>query len=205
VAANPSVRTFVIVCSLLVAVIAAVAGYAGQLHWQNAFLRAELARALSKAQAAPRQAEPEAPAPKVAAGPRTVTPEQKQAMLVELNNELGSDKSVWFTRAANDREASAYQRAIQAVFEEAGWTVRASVEAPFRLRPGIFFLMAEDEPPPYVEKALAAFNSAEIEVSAGRGYRAFHERKKASDPDWRGFDMAPEQTYTVAVGRKPAE
>jgi hypothetical protein len=199
-ATTPSQRVLVSVCVLLVAVTAGVAMYAGRLHWQNGFLQAELARAREKARAAPE------PATRETRGEwRTLTQEERQAMLVELDNEVGSVRDVWFVRAANDGEAAAYQRAFQDLFEEAGWTVRASVEATFRLRPGIFFLMADSEPPSYVEHARAAFEAASVEISAGRGYRAFHEEKRASDPNWRGIDMAPDQAYTIAVGRKPPE
>jgi hypothetical protein len=81
--------------------------------------------------------------------------------------------------------------------------VQRNEPANFNLRPGIFFLMADEEPPSYVLTALGAFEAADITVSAGRGYRAFNEQKKQENPNWRGFEMAPDQTFIVAVGPAP--
>jgi hypothetical protein len=190
---------------VLVLSTAAAATYAGRLRWQNAFLRAELSR--TREQSSTRSSMPvpaPAPAP-VLSAERNLGPEQRAAMLEKLNGEAGTQKDVWFTFAANDRETAAYQRALQGAFEEAGWRVRSSVPAGFALRPGIFFMMADSSPPPYVSSALAAFQAAGIEVSSGRDYRAFNERKKREDPSWRGFEMDSDQHYIVAVGPAPKD
>jgi hypothetical protein len=62
--------------------------------------------------------------------------------------------------------------------------------------------MADESPPSYVLTALDAFTAAGLEVSAGRDYRSFYASKKAENPNWRGFEMVPEQAYIVAVGRQ---
>ncbi len=185
---------------LLLAVCVALGVYAGRLSWKNAFLQAENARLQTKladlqAQAGAIQEEP---------ARRELAEWQREAMLSRLRQETGT-KDVWFIRASGDPEAAAYQRALQSVFEEAGWHVRSSRSAGFPLRAGIFFLMADESPPTYVETVLAAFDDAGISVTSGRGYRAFYEEKKRENPNWRGFDLAPDQDYVIAIGPQPAE
>jgi hypothetical protein len=124
-------------------------------------------------------------------------------MVDKLKEETGPDKNVWFQWAPNDREAATYARALQSAFEEAGWNVRKSSPVTFSMKPGIFFLMADAAPPPYVSTALAAFQAAYIQLSSGRDYRAFNERKKKEDLSWRGFEMDADQAYVVAVGPMP--
>jgi hypothetical protein len=177
--------------------------YIGRLRWRNAFVRADLENA--QRQLAARSSAPppaSAPAP-VRSANRNLSAEQRAAMLEKLTAEAGAQKDVWFTSAANDAEAIAYQRALQGVFEEAGWRVRRSAPAEFALRPGIFFMMADVAPPTYVSTALSAFQAAQIELSSGRDYRAFNERKKLEDPTWRGFEMDSDQHYIIAVGPAP--
>jgi hypothetical protein len=192
---------------LLVGLLATLAGagwYFSQLRSENAELRGRLAAIEERAQP---QAAPAAPRRQRAA-PRDVPPGaaravsevERGAMLDALRAEAGS---VWFVSNPGDAEAQTYQRAIQDIFEQAGWQVRSSAPATFGLRPGIFFLMADDDPPSYVLTALGAFEAADIEVSAGRGYRQFNEDKKKENPNWRGFDMTEDQTFIVAVGPAP--
>ncbi len=184
---------------LLVALVATVV-YAGRLHWQTRFLRAENVRLQSKLE----RFEERAPAAAVRSE-RVLSDGERQAMLDELSRASAATKEVWFVRTAGDRETAAYQRALQSVFEEADWTVRASTTATFPLRPGIFFFMADEMPPAYVETALAAFGAAGIDVASGRGYRAFYEEKTRENPNWRGFKLAEDQAYIIAIGPKPAD
>ena len=72
-------------------------------------------------------------------------------------------------------------------------------------KPGIYFFIAEDEPPLYVIGALEALQQGGLSVTIGSGYRGFYEEKKADDPNFRGFPMTPEQTYLVVIGPKPRE
>lgn len=188
---------FPVVAALLVVLVAG-GFYVIQLRSENAALRTELATA--RQQPATERAESE-----VAAGTEgpALTTKQRNAMLSELRNETSPVRDVWFAYSPNDAESLAFQRNIQEVFEEAGWTVRRSAPAGFTVRPGIYFLMADESPPPHVLTALAAFNATGLEVSAGRDYRSFYASKKAENPNWRGFEMAPDQAYIVAVGRSP--
>ena len=83
--------------------------------------------------------------------------------------------------------------------------MRANVPVTFPVKSGIFLFMADEEPPPYVLRVSAAFEAAGIPTTGGRAYRTFYDQKKQEDPAWRGFDMAPEQTYVVVIGRRPDE
>ena len=137
---------------------------------------------------------------------RTLSPEQRRGMLATLQSvESGSERLVWFATTPNNPEAAAFQHALQQVFEEAGWQVRANVPVTFAIKPGVFFFMADENPPPYVLRAREAFDAAAITVTGGSGYRAFYNQKKEENPAWQGFEMAPEQTYVVVIGRQPEE
>jgi hypothetical protein len=202
---------FPVVVSLLVVLVGG-AFYIMQLRADNAVLRAELAMARQQPASRPAPAEPpsaeaapmqDAAQPAPPQGGRVLTAEERNAMIGELRTETGPIRDVWFAYSPNDAESLAFQRSIQDVFEEAGWTVRHSAPSSFTLRPGIFFLMADESPPPHVLTALAAFNAAGLDVSAGRDYRTFYASKKAENPNWRGFEMVPDQAYIVAVGAKP--
>ena len=208
---NAGLPLFPIAVALLVALVAG-AFYIVQLRADNAVLRAELALARQQPTPAPDREAPQAPvaAPTAAsgqarppAGGRVLTSEQRNALIGELQNETGPVRDVWFAHSPNDAESLSFQRNIQSAFEEAGWTVRHSAPAGFTLRPGIYFLMADESPPPHVLTALAAFDAADLEVSAGRDYRSFYATKKAENPNWRGFEMVPDQAYIVAVGAQP--
>ena len=193
---------------VLLAALAAAGMYISQLRTENLALHGRLAalekKAVPPAESAPAAARPAAPAaaPRAAepAKARLLTEDQRKMMSASLSAETGS---IWFVSNRGDEESVAYQRAIQDVFEQAGWQVKGNEPSTFNLRPGIFFLMADEDPPSYVLTALGAFEAADITVSAGRGYRAFNEEKKKENPNWRGFEMPAEQTYVVAIGPAP--
>jgi hypothetical protein len=192
---------------VLLAALAAAGMYISQLRTENLALRGQLAatekKAAPLAKSAPAgapAARPPAPRAAEPAQPRLLTEEQRRMMSASLSAEKGD---VWFVSNRGDEESVAYQRAIQDVFEQNGWQVKSSEPSTFNLRPGIFFLMADEDPPSYVLTALGAFEAADITVSAGRGYRAFNEQKKKENPNWRGFEMPGEQTYVIAIGPAP--
>ena len=195
---NRGLPLVAVIVGLLV-VLAAGSFYTLQLRADNTALRAEIALSREPA-AATSAAKNESAAPLAA---RALTGTQRDAFIAELRKESGPQRAVWFAYSPNDAESLAYQRSIQSAFEEAGWTVQRSAPSTFPLRPGIYFLMADESPPPHVLTALDAFAAAGLEVSAGRDYRSFHAQKKLENPDWRGFDMEADQPYIVAVGRKP--
>ncbi len=138
-------------------------------------------------------------------GGRTLTPEQRRAMLEKLDSRGGATHYVWFATVPNNPEASNFQKQIQGVFEEAGWKVHSNRPVTFGLKPGIFFFMAEEEPPDYVQSISSAFEAAGIQATSGRGYRQFYLDKKKENPDWKGFELNDGQDFIVVIGRKPEE
>ncbi len=206
----------IVAAAALMAGVAGASWYIATMRAENEALKWELSQRPPDTAPAPQAAQAPAPAPAAApraqapaaapanAPPRVLTADQRTAMLERLKTETGFDRFVWFTNAPNNPESANFQKAIQGVFEEAGWEVRSSAPASFSLRAGIYFLMAEEEPPQYVTTALSALEAANLTVTAGRGYREFHASRKAADPNWRGFDFANDQTYIIAVGSQPA-
>jgi hypothetical protein len=142
--------------------------------------------------------------PAVTAG-RTLTAEQRKAMLEKLDSRGGATHTVWFATTPNNPEAAAFQKQIQSVFEEAGWKVGGNAPVPFSLKAGVFFFMAEEEPPEYVQGIAEALEAAGIQSTAGRGYRQFYQDKKKENPNFHGFELKPDQDFILVIGRKPEE
>jgi hypothetical protein len=142
------------------------------------------------------------PPPPQVDGGRVVTPEQKAAMLEKLGGGQMSSRPVWFATTMQDPESVAYQRALQSVFEEAGWQVVGVSPIRFASKPGIFLFSADEEPPDYVQTAVDALEAAQLTPMVGRGYREFYKEKKKENPDWNGFELTDEQSYVIVVGRK---
>ncbi len=137
-------------------------------------------------------------------GARMLTPEQREAMIERLGGRgSSSTHPVWFATTPNNPEAAAFQRALQGVFEEAGWQVRGNLPLRFPMKAGVFVFAADEEPPEYVTMAHEALEAGGITVTAGRGYREFTRQKKAENPNWTGLELGPDDTYVIAVGRKP--
>jgi len=136
---------------------------------------------------------------------RVLSPEQRKAMLEKLDSRGGAAHSVWFATVPNNPEAGNFQKQIQQVFEEAGWKVQGNRGVTFSLKPGIFFFMADEDPPEYVQSIADAFEAAGIQATSGRGYRQFYEDKKKENPNWNGFQLTPDQDFILVIGRKPEE
>jgi hypothetical protein len=142
------------------------------------------------------------PPPPQVEGGRVITAEQKAAMLEKLGGTEMSSRPVWFATTMQDPESVAYQRALQSVFEEAGWQIIGVSPIRFASKPGIFLFSADEEPPDYVQTAVDALEAAQLAPMVGRGYREFYKEKKTENPDWNGFELSPEQSYVIVVGRK---
>jgi hypothetical protein len=127
--------------------------------------------------------------------------EQRDAMRSKLSAEPGN--KVWFVRQPNDPEAESFQRELEAVFQESGWEIAGSSETSFRMKAGLFMYMADEEPPAHVSTALNGLRAAGLDPFAGTGYRAYYEKKKAEDPNFRGNELAPEQDFVIAIGPNP--
>jgi hypothetical protein len=80
---------------------------------------------------------------------------------------------------------------------------RGQLRASYRIKAGLYLYMADDEPAAHVATALTGLQATGLELSAGRGYRAFYVTKKLEDPSFRGFELAPEQDFVIVVGPNP--
>jgi hypothetical protein len=191
-------RVAVRIAGLVLAI--AVVWYITHLNAEIARMRAASSPAMSAAPgerpAAP-AAPPPAPGAPVAA--RAITAEQHQAMVEKLGATPGSP--VWFATVPNNPEAASYQKALQKVFEDAGWQVKANSTVKFPMKAGVFIFAADEEPPPYLSSVNDAFEAAGITVTSGRGYREFVRQKKEEKPDWVGLELGPDDVYVIAVGR----
>ncbi len=145
-------------------------------------------------------AAPAAPAAAAGGAGRSLTPAQRTALFDTLRG-APPGHAAWIAFDGRDDGARAFAGELAAAFAEAGWVVRANHEAPFALRPGVFVLAADEEPAPQVGIVTAALAAAGVRVSEASGYRAFAAERRAADPSWRGFELAPEQAFVIAVGR----
>jgi hypothetical protein len=152
----------------------------------------------------PAAAPPRRPASQAtSSAPRTLTAEQRQAMIDVLKGEPGPVRKVWFQVEASRAEPAAYAKTLEQAFRDAGWEVDVSDSGGLSFKPGVAVLVAEEEWPPYASTAYDALQKAGIDVKAARGYRAYYEEQKREKPDWRGAKITPDQTYVVIVGPNP--
>ncbi len=182
-----------------------------RLLLENFQLKVEVASLKSKQEVlakAPPAAAPAAAAPAAATAPAaagTVLESARQMMSDALLGEEGAEKKLWIRVDPRDREASSFANEIAAVFRDHGWEVNVLDTEGMRYKPGLMFLVgAEEEPPSYVTTAQRAIEAIGQPMTSGRGYLAYYESKKREDPQWRGTEFLPEQTYVLLVGRKPA-
>jgi hypothetical protein len=209
-AAGPlTLNTSVVTSRLLIRVAGLV--LAVGVVWYITHLNAELSRMRAAAPTAPIAAPAAHPAPAAdaasATAPRSLTPEQRQAMLARLTTSVDGSSStghpVWFATIPNNPEAAAFQKTLQAVFEEAGWKVQGNAPIRFPMKAGIFVFAADEDPPDYLSQVNDAFEAAGLTITSGRGYRDFARQKKEENPSWVGLELGPDDTYVIAVGRRP--
>ncbi|HXC50091.1 MAG TPA: hypothetical protein VN634_04350 [Candidatus Limnocylindrales bacterium] len=175
-----------------------------ELKVEQANLRSQQASLSAKA-AAPRPAAARAAAAPANASGRTVDETARQMMIDALAEATGDEKKAWIRVDPRDREASSFANQIAAVFRDQGWDTKVLDNEGLRFKPGLlFFVGDETEPPSYVTAAQKAIEAIGEEVTSGRGYRSYYENKKKESPDWQGSSFAPEQTFVLIVGRKPA-
>jgi tetratricopeptide (TPR) repeat protein len=132
-------------------------------------------------------------------GSGALNDEQRSAFLSTLARS-GPGHPVWFATSVQDADSVALQSELQRLFRSAGWNVRANAAVSFRLKPGVFFFAADANPPQYAVDARAALEAAGLDVAGGTGYRSYYQEQKQTNPSWRGFDMADDQTFVVVVG-----
>ncbi|MBI3781942.1 MAG: hypothetical protein HY270_00925 [Deltaproteobacteria bacterium] len=185
--------------------------YIAHLHGQIADLQNQLAQGQkAPARAGASAAAPAAPARQgVATGesvvPRTISESARHAMVAKLSGDGSNAGSpVWFATIPNNPEVAALQKTLQSIFEEAGWQVKGTQAVGFPMKAGIYLFSADENPPSYIDTLQEAFDAAGMPItSAGRGYRDFYKQKKAENPNWIGFELAEDQGYVLAIGRKP--
>ena len=184
--------------------------FIGQQRAEIADLKRQLAQAQTTLAPAPVPA-PAAAAPPPArevpavGPPRTITDDQR-ATIVGLLSSGGwnAGSPVWFSTTPNNAEATAFQQMLQSVFEEAGWVVKGSTTTAFPVKGGVFVFAADANPPQYVNAITEALEAGGVTItSTGIGYRDYYNERKAADPNWRGFEMAADQTAVIAIGRAP--
>jgi 4-amino-4-deoxy-L-arabinose transferase-like glycosyltransferase len=107
----------------------------------------------------------------------------------------------WIVFDSRDAAARALAGQLGAGFAAAGWPVHGPHEARFPLRSGLFVLAADDEPSPAAAAATAALDAAQLPATVASGYRAYAADRRRVDPNWTGFEFAPEQEFVIAVGR----
>jgi uncharacterized membrane protein len=178
--------------------VAAVAGAA--IYVVN--LRSELATLRQGTADDKRAAAPAAPQG-TSSLPRTLTDEQKQAMVEVLRSENGAIRKVWFQVELNRSEPVAYQKALEQAFRDAGWEVQTSGVTGMTLKPGVYLLVAEEDWPSYASTAYEALQKAGIDVKAASGYRSYYDQQKAEKPGWQGPKLGPDQSYVVLIGANP--
>jgi hypothetical protein len=180
------------------------------LKLENYELQVELSK--SRSQQASMQAQAAAPRPPAApvavaaaaATPRTLDETSRQLMIDALAEASDGDKKAWFRVDPRDREASAFANQISALFRDQGWDVKLLDNEGMRYKPGLLFLVGdEEEPPSYVTAAQKAIEAMGQEVTSGRGYRSYYEAKKKDTPDWQGTSFQPDQTFVLLIGRRP--
>ncbi len=151
--------------------------------------------------AAPSQAGGEAGG--MSSAPRVITPEQRDAMLAALREDNPSTRKIWFAVLPNNPESTALKNSLEAVFKEAGWESKTQTVSGMRLKPGLFVMSAEEEPPDYIDTVVKALEASGLPLTKGSGYRAYYEEKTRTDPKWVGIALAPDQDYVVVVGPNP--
>jgi len=144
-------------------------------------------------------------APTATGGPaRSLTDDQRQAMLDVLKADPGPERKIWFQVEQNRPEALAYQQTLEKVFKDAGWDVQTAGSGGMVFKPGVYLLVGDDEWPSYASTAYDALQKAGIDVKAARGYRAYYEEQKKEKPGWQGPKLAADQSYVVLIGPSPA-
>jgi hypothetical protein len=181
----------VVLALVIVAAVVGVVLYVQRLHSE-----------LTKLRSAPAE-EKRAAAPPAVQVPRTLSDEQRQAMLEVLRSENGATRKVWFQVEQGRSEPVAYQKALEQVFRDAGWEVQTSGVFGMTLKPGVYLLVGEEEWPSYASTAYEALQKAGIDVKAASGYRSYYEQQKAEKPGWTGPKLDADQTYVVLIGANP--
>lgn len=208
--ANGKFRSVPVMIVLAVAAAAACV-WALSLRSENERLRTAAALPRTPAAAPEGNATPLTPAPtptppaptppdtpSAAPGPNRLTDDDRAAMRTKLPATATSESRVWFS-VSSDPEAQALAADVEQVFQQAGWNV-VSRPSLFPVQTGIFFFTADESPTSSVEDALQALQVVGFAPTVGLGYRAFYEERRLADPNWRGVELAPDQSFVIVIG-----
>jgi tetratricopeptide (TPR) repeat protein len=129
--------------------------------------------------------------------------ESRATLVARLRPDAGSP--YWLAVYEQDPAARALADELSQALDEAGWHKQGRSGTPFRPKPGLFVLGADESPPQYVESLSKALEAAKMPATIGRDYRAYYAERVRAQPDYQGFPLQAGQTYVLVVGpRAPA-
>jgi hypothetical protein len=138
-----------------------------------------------------------------AASPRVPDAAERAAMLAILKEESAPDRAAWLSYSAGNAESLALADALAAIFREGGWKAQVSSLSGMVLKPGVSILVAEEEPPSWVDSAQRAMQASGIDVKSATGYRSYYEDKKKENPAWPGVPLVKDAAFVIVVGPAP--
>ena len=179
--------------------VRAVSRALGEWQWARSLRRAGAGANVARVAASP------AAPPVAVPSPPTGGPLDQRVVedLVRRLSEVPRGSPAWIAAAADDADATARARQIQAILTRAGWEVRPLVRTARRNRPGYFVFAASEDPPSYVSALATALEQVGIKSTFATGYRAYYEEMSRTRPDFAGFRFEPDQTFLLVVGRAP--
>jgi hypothetical protein len=127
--------------------------------------------------------------------------EHRQAMVAALQAQPPGT-TAWLVASADDAAAIARADELRGVFVQAGWNAPAVQRTSVHLRQGLSLLAADNPPAPSAIAVRAALVAAGQSVELAAGYRAFLARQRASGSLTPMLELAPDQTFVLAVGHE---
>jgi tetratricopeptide (TPR) repeat protein len=150
-----------------------------------------------------RRAREELDAPTTApAGPASPDDARRAALARALPAETRGTP-LWLAVAEHDPGARELAAWVLGALSDAGWRLADRAGVGFPMKPGVFLLAADEPPPAYVSALHEALQSVGLEPVLGTGYRAYAADMRLTRPGWQGFELGPEQTYLLVIGRQP--
>jgi len=110
---------------------------------------------------------------------------------------------VWIAATQADARAVSRAEDLGKIFTSAGWHVRTITRSAIPIRAGTYLFAGDERPPEYVETVRQALEQAGLTPTVATGYRDFYAEKTRSEPGYRGFPFAQDQTFLLVVGRMP--
>jgi len=142
-------------------------------------------------------------APAAAESPRAPDATERAAMVEILKGESAPERAAWLSYSAGNSESKALADALAAAFRDGGWKAETSAPSGMMLKAGVSMLIAEEQPPAWVETALRAMQASGIEVKSAIGYRAYYDEMKKEKPGWAGVPLAKDGAFVIVVGPEP--